>query len=226
MLKAVIFDLDGTLTDCDTEGAKREVASLIAKLTGKPYNAVKAKLDDIHYTFNIKGIYDRNVWWGHIDPHLSDEEKQELTNVYWHHIVTTTSLKPFAELLLETLKQRGLTLVLLTDYDGESFSKRERINLLSIISFFDLVVIAGDDTAETKPSSEPYTYILETLHLAPHQVLMVGDKPEVDLEGARDLGMRTLLLESDYGDEWDHTVTDLPGVLTHIGQLTKQLTHR
>jgi len=144
-----------------------------------------------------------------------------LTNVYWHHIVTTTYLKPFAELLLKTLKQKGLTLVLLTDYDGESFSKRERINLLPIISFFDLVVIAGDDTAETKPSSEPYTYILETLQLAPHQVLMVGDKPEVDLEGARDMGMKTLLLKGDYGDEWDHTVTDLPGVLAHIGQLTK-----
>ena len=64
-----------------------------------------------------------------------------------------------------------------------SFSKKKRIQNLSIISYFDLIVIAGDDIDETKPSLKLYAYILEVLGLCPREVLIVGDKPEVDLAG-------------------------------------------
>lgn len=221
MLKAVIFDLDGTLTDCNLELAKREVARRMAALTKIPYDDVRKKVDYIHYTCNIKSIYDRNVWWDQIDPGLSEEEKQQLTNLYWNLVIKTTYIKPRVEPLLRALKKKGLTLVLLTDHDGKSFSKRERISLLPIVSLFDLVVIAGDDTKETKPSAQPYIHILETLELSPEEVLMVGDKPEVDLAGAHGLGIKTLLLEGEYGKEWEHTAKDLSGVLLHIIHETK-----
>ncbi len=219
MLKAVIFDLDGTLTECNLELAKREVARSLAVLTEMSYEDVRKKVDHIHHTCNVEGVYDRNVWWDHIDPGLSEEEKQQLTDLYWNLVVKTTYTKPHAETLLRTLKEMGLAIVLLTDHDGKSFSKKERISLLSIISLFDMVVIAGDDIEETKPSEKPYLYILETLELNPGEVLMVGDKPEVDLEGARALGMKTLLLEGDYGNEWEHTVRDLSSVLSYIVQM-------
>jgi FMN phosphatase YigB (HAD superfamily) len=219
MLKAVIFDLDGTLTNCDLELAKKTVSEELAALTGTGYEDVRKKMDTIHYQCNITSIYDRNVWWEHFDSGLPPYEKQRLTDLYWNCVVETTYVKAHAELLLKRLKEKGIILVLLTDYDGKSFSKRKRVDLLPLVSYFDLVVIAGDDTEETKPALEPFTFILDRLTVNPDEVLMVGDKPEVDLESAHTLGMKTLLVEGDYGDQWEHTVKDLLHVLDYIESL-------
>jgi len=219
MLKAVIFDLDGTLTSSDLELAKKIVSEELAALTGESYEDTRRKMEHIHYQFNVQSVYDRNIWWEQFSPDISLEEKQRLTNLYWKLIVETTYVREYAEELLSALKEKGLILVLLTDYDGESFSKRERVRSLSITGYFDLVVIAGDDTEKTKPFSEPYIHILETLKMNPDEILMVGDKPEVDLVGADALGMKTLLLKGDYGDEWEHVEKDLVGVSRFIEEL-------
>ena len=224
MLKAVIFDLDGTLTDFDVELAKRAVSEELALVMGKPYEYIRKKLEHIHYTFNIQSVYDRNIWWEQFNPDLPLQEKQRLTDLYWKCVIETTRVKKHADTLLKTLKQKGLLLVLLTDHDGKSFSKKERVRILPIVSYFDLIVISGDDTKETKPSPEPFLYILDRLQVTPQDVLMVGDKPEVDLEGARALGMETLLLEGDYGTHWGDTVSDLLGVLQYIEGLLDNCT--
>ncbi len=218
MLKAVIFDLDGTLTDSNTHLAKKRVSKKITAITGVPYEKVWEKMEKIHYTCNLEGIYERNEWWEQFNLGLSHNQKQKLTTIYWKTIVETTTVKPYAEFLLKTLKDK-IKLVLLTDYDGESFSKRERIASLPIVPYFDLVVIAGEDTVECKPSLKPFVYILKTLDINPHETLMVGDKPEVDLAGAHALGMKTLLLHGDYGTRWEPSATDLKSVLQYIEQL-------
>jgi putative hydrolase of the HAD superfamily len=222
MITTVIFDLDGTLTDCDLELAKTRTAQALSSMTGQPYEAVLTRMDHIHYRCNVESIYDRNVWWDEFAGVLSPEEKQRLTDIYWNHVMKTTMIKPHAEHMLSELKKRGLQLVLLTDFDGQSFSKRKRIQNLPIIDYFDLVVIAGDDTPETKPSPQPYNLILHILDAEPRQVLMIGDKPSVDLSGARSLGMHTLLLVGDYGEAWENTIDDLRQVLPFVQSLQKK----
>jgi putative hydrolase of the HAD superfamily len=219
MIRAVIFDLDGTLTDCDLELAKKKVSEELAIMTGSPYEAIRKKIEEIHYRSNVESIYERNKWWEQVDPTLSLQEKQRVTTLYWDCVVKTTYVKPYAMELLRALKERKVKLVSLTDYDGESYSKKERIRSLPIMAYFDMVVIAGDDTDEPKPSAQPYQHILRALKLPPSEVLMVGDKPEVDLEGARALGINTLLLEGDYGSMWEHSVADLEEILAYVEQL-------
>ncbi|MBU7047168.1 MAG: HAD-IA family hydrolase [Theionarchaea archaeon] len=220
MIKAVIFDLDGTLTDCDVDLAKKRVSEELAELTGNPYEDIRKKVEDIHYQYNIESIYDRNMWWDQVNPHVPPQEKQRLTNVYWKHITETTRVKDYCEELLRALKDKGLLLVLLTDFDGESYSKKSRISSLSIIPLFDLIIISGEDTEKTKPSPEPFLHILALLKVAPEEVLMVGDKPQVDLQCADALGMKTLLVEGDYGNTWKNTVKDLRGVHQFIESIT------
>jgi putative hydrolase of the HAD superfamily len=219
MITTVIFDLDGTLTDCDLELAKTRTAEALSSMTGQSYQAVLTRMNHIHYRCNVESVYDRNQWWDEFDVALSPGEKQRLTTIYWKHVMETTRVKPHAEYILSELKKMGLKLVLLTDFDGKSFSKRKRIQNLPIIDYFDLVIIAGDDTRETKPSPQPYSAILQALDIDPRQALMIGDKPSVDLSGAHSLGIHTLLLAGDYGNAWENVVDDLRDILPFVQSL-------
>jgi HAD superfamily hydrolase (TIGR01509 family) len=219
MIRTVIFDLDGTLTDCDLDLAKQRVSRALSAITGQEYRDVLSRMDLIHYACNIEGIYDRNEWWDEFSNTLPLAEKQALTDLYWKSVMETTQIKPHAEYVLRKLKGMGLSLVLLTDFDGKSFSKQKRLDALPIMEYFDLAVIAGDDTREIKPSPEPFRYILRELQVDPPQVLMIGDKPSVDLSGADSLGMHTLLLVGDYGGEWKNSINDLREILPFVRSL-------
>jgi putative hydrolase of the HAD superfamily len=61
---------------------------------------------------------------------------------------------------------------------------------MKINHLFDMVV-TFDDTKEMKPSIKPFKVAFKKLNLKPHECLMVGDRPERDIKGAKKLGMST-----------------------------------
>ena len=75
-----------------------------------------------------------------------------------------------------------------------------RLCYLNLHHNFDLV-ITYDDTRERKPARAPFMAALDGLGLAPAEVLMVGDWPERDMVGARNVGIRTVFAR--YGDTFD-----------------------
>jgi len=66
----------------------------------------------------------------------------------------------------------------------------QRLVLTGLEEEFEFV-ISHDDTNEKKPARKPYEMALERLGLLAPAVMFVGDNPERDLRGARELGMRT-----------------------------------
>jgi putative hydrolase of the HAD superfamily len=75
-----------------------------------------------------------------------------------------------------------------------------RLCYLNLHHNFDLV-ITYDDTRERKPARAPFLAALDGLGLRPEEVLMVGDWPERDMVGARNVGIRTVFAR--YGDTFD-----------------------
>ena len=61
---------------------------------------------------------------------------------------------------------------------------------MKINHLFD-VVVAFEDTKEFKPSTKPFKVAFDKLKVKPQQCLMVGDRPERDIKGAKKLGMVT-----------------------------------
>ncbi len=55
-----------------------------------------------------------------------------------------------------------------------------------------------DDTGHRKPSPEPFMKISNLLDLDPENILMVGDWPDRDVIGAKQLNMKTAFAK--YGD--------------------------
>ena len=72
-----------------------------------------------------------------------------------------------------------------------------RICYLNLHHFFDLV-LTFDDVGERKPSPKGFEMALAELGLSSEDVLMVGDWPERDMEGAHQIGIRTVFAK--YGD--------------------------
>lgn len=54
--------------------------------------------------------------------------------------------------------------------------------------------VCAYDHGWAKPEPAPFLYALEKLKMKPEEVVYVGDRAEVDIEGARAVGMKTILV--------------------------------
>ena len=117
------------------------------------------------------------------------------------------------------LKAKGLKLAIVSD--APRINAWIRLHELKIADFFDAVVAFGD-VEERKPSKLPFEKALTTLKLKPEQVLMVGDWPERDMNGAKALGMKSCFAKYGYVLEEkpkikaDYTLEDFSDLLKII----------
>jgi putative hydrolase of the HAD superfamily len=224
-VKAVIFDLDGTLIDSQksTREADKKITQMINEhLKHRKLNLTKAQILEEICSFDDKMNreikYDRDKWWQIIVNNLgvnmilSKAFIRKLTIAYWH--AYARSSKPYRDTLstLRYLKKNSLLLGLLTDTDVLKDMKKLRISKLPFRHFFDAIVIAGEDTAKTKPSPEPYELIARKLGVSASECVFVGDRPFTDIKGAKITGMKTILVcKRDWrmGEKADWTIRSL-----------------
>ncbi len=76
-------------------------------------------------------------------------------------------------------------------------------------------IITVEDAGEPKPSLAPFQFLLKLTGLPPEQHVYVGDREKVDIEPAKKLGMKTILVwgESELADVSLSAVYDVPEVL-------------
>jgi len=96
---------------------------------------------------------------------------------------------------LAALKQRGLRIAVVSNSDGFVERYLEQAGLLR---FIDLVVDSHLYGVE-KPAREIFEHALSRLDLAPAGVPFVGDRYDVDVLGARAVGLRGLLYDPEPG---------------------------
>ena len=122
---------------------------------------------------------------------------------------------------LVNLTKLGIKLAVVSD--APSREAWMRIYYLNLYHFFD-AVITFDDSGERKPSSIPFEMALKKLKLKPQDSLMIGDWPERDVVGAKQIGMRTAFAV--YGDtigtkhsgsDWD--IQDISEIITIIKKI-------
>jgi putative hydrolase of the HAD superfamily len=113
---------------------------------------------------------------------------------------------------LATLRRAGLKLGLLTNAsrDLEAFIVHHGLDV-------DAGVVSRDH-GFTKPSRSIFAAILELLDVEAHEAVMVGDSLRDDVEGARALGMRAVLVDRDdrYPDV-EGRLRDLTGLPALLG---------
>lgn len=201
MIRAVLFDLDNTLTDFvkmkDQSIEAAVVAMIDAGLSLSPDEARKR----IYAIYEREGIEYQRVF----DKLLRDVYGRVPPSILAAGIIayrrardSTLVLYPHVKLTLVELVRRGIRLAVLSD--APSLQAWQRLYHLALQHTFDHV-ITFDDTRQRKPSPAPFQKAMDLLGLSAPELLMVGDWPDRDMRGASALGIRTVFAR--YGDTFD-----------------------
>ena len=86
---------------------------------------------------------------------------------------------------LRAAASHGLKLAVLSDYAAE-----EKLAYLGLASLPWSVTVAADACGALKPHPRPYAHLCERLGIPPEDVVHVGDREDVDVEGACLAGLR------------------------------------
>lgn len=200
-IKAVFFDYDDTIINVETsrEYARHTVANFIASMLDLSEEQLVGIIKDVEIRMESMGVFDRRVWFKEVfkslnlklDPIIIDK----LVTLYWDSWISRSKLFPDTLPVLNSLRQCGYRIGLITNTDGEPGLKRNRIRRDKLENVFDLIVVAGDDTRSVKPSAEPFKVALKLMSIKGCEAMYVGDRPEVDVPGAKAMGMHTVLVD-------------------------------
>lgn len=165
MLKALLFDLDGTLAD--TDPIHRQVWADLLRPYGYEVNAT-------FYEQHISGRLNPDIVQALL-PHLSPAaERQFSADKEAQFRQAATQLKPLAGLLdlLAWAQQQALATALVTNAprDNTEFM----LNTLALANQFHPVVVAAE-LPQGKPDPLPYQEALRHLEIAPEEALVFED---------------------------------------------------
>jgi len=223
-IKGVIFDLDNTLLDF------MKMKEVAVKSAIRGMIEAGLEIDEEKSFKDIISIYEEFGW-----------ENQKVFDVFLNKSIGYVDNKflaagivayrrareanllayPNVNRTLVNLTKLGIKLAVVSD--APSREAWMRIYYLNLYHFFD-AVITFDDSGERKPSSIPFEMALKKLKLKPQDSLMIGDWPDRDVVGAKQIGMRTAFAV--YGDtfgtkysgaDWD--IQDISEIITIIKQI-------
>lgn len=108
-------------------------------------------------------------------------------------LVDSVRFDPFpdAEPALRDLRERGLKLVVVSNWDISLASVLERCGISPLLDGS----ISSAEAGSRKPDPAIFSTALEMAGCEPGQVIHVGDTAEEDCEGARAAGIRALLID-------------------------------
>jgi len=115
---------------------------------------------------------------------------------------------------LSALRTAGWRTALLTN--GDPTVQAGKVRALGLEALVDHMAYASEHAPGGKPAREPFLEVLRRLQMAPDCTVMVGDDPVNDVDGARGVGIRTILLaragrpHHEGADAVVHLLSDVP----------------
>lgn len=194
-IRAVAFDLDGTLTDsvADLAAAANAMRARLG-LPELPQEVVQSYVGDGISVLVHRALTGDKT--GQAEDALLEQGLDIFIRYYAEHIADATRTYPETETALAMLRKMELPLAVITN-KSEVLSVK-LLNELNIGQYFSLVV-GGDTLPQRKPSPEPLRHAARVLGVEPEQMLMVGDSHN-DMLAAKAAGCPCVGVEFGYGD--------------------------
>lgn len=219
MIKAILFDLDGTLLNRD-ESLKQfadkqydRLFHLLGQITKDVYIERFIQLDSRGYVWKDK-VYRQLV------------EEFELTRITWEELLQDylDEFKyycvPFDNLLLmlEELKERKMLIGMITNGYGQF--QMDNIKALAIEDYFQIILVSEWEDIK-KPNPQIFSRAADKLGVLLSECIFIGDHPENDVLGAKNVGMIGVWKKD---VQWmdiqtEYVVDDLMDILSIVDEL-------
>ena len=207
-IRAVIFDLDNTLTHRDLSIvaysqflAQHYAHHLIAPDLAQIKHIINSidrggypiAADLTHPSIGASVAYalqQQLIWHQPVD-------FDELTQCWFRFFGAHAVAMPGAHELLSQLKAQGFQLAVVSN--GGHATRLNILKGLDFEAYFD-VIVSSELAGVAKPNIQIFNYTREQLGLDARQCLFVGDHPINDVFGAEQAGMHAVLLEGFHDD--------------------------
>ncbi len=173
-VKAVLFDLDGTLVD----SSEAIVNAVQRVLNSRGLTCDRAKVASM-IGLPLEDIF--NVFASNVSREEMWQLVHEYREYYMAHHLKNTSIHPSAHLLLRELKVKGFKLGIITTKYREPVM--EVLAYFSISELFD-VVVTGYEVEKHKPAPDIVLEAAKRLGVNPKQCVVVGDSP-IDVQAGK-----------------------------------------
>jgi len=179
-IRAVLFDLDGTLADTAPDMAR----TVNAMREARRLPPVSIDVVRPHVSKGARGMIGAAFGVGPEDAQFP-AMREEFLAVYADNLCVDTRLFPEMDELLGRLEDGGLAWGVVTNkFEHLARSVIDGLGLASRAA----VLVGGDTCARAKPFPDPLLHAAERLALKPASILYVGDD-ERDIQAARAAGM-------------------------------------
>ena len=189
-IKAVLFDIDGTLIDSNDAHTRAWIQTLqrhghavsdtqIRRLIGKGSDKVFAE---------VLGIAS--------DSALAKQITKDRTQLLMSSFIPKLAATPGARLLVQRMRSEGLRLVIASSSGEELPALRAQAGLADLLD----TAVSPDEAEESKPDGDIIEVALRKAGVQPSEAVMIGDTP-YDIAAAKAAGVKCIALRC--GGYWD-----------------------
>jgi putative hydrolase of the HAD superfamily len=207
MIKAVFFDLYQTLVRYDPP--REDIEATILGDLGIQIDSIALAKPFVAADETLYAAMANRPW--------SQRTKEERGMIYAHHqstLLKEAGITQTAELVravlskwrgvdfklvlfddvkpvLSQLKASGLILGLISNIDRSVTPMLERLGINQLLS----LSVTSEEVGATKPDPRIFEAALARASVNPPEAAYVGDQPEIDMAGAKKVGMKAILLD-------------------------------
>ena len=246
IIKGLIFDINGTVTEINTNEWHDEIYRILSNvLLYQGISLNEQKVRDVynrllksqreaggeqHPEFNATGIFQEII-----DQHATaytlnlPEAKLEQLPFFLAETFRAASLFRLKRYrgVTDTIKELHQQYQLAALSDGQTAWAVPELRAVGLFDYFSPVIVSGDHGFR-KPDQRLFAMTLEAMQLRPEEVLFVGNDMYRDVFGAQQFGLKTVFFKSNQGrqkyegTEPDYIIYTFPELLNAVRFFTDQ----
>jgi HAD superfamily hydrolase (TIGR01549 family) len=192
MIKALIWDLDGTLIHFKIDYLRaRKVAIKILKNFGVPKHLLTVKYSILENVSKARNYFYREGFSDKKIKEIIEKIDNEIAVIEHEAAVNSTIIKGIDQ-VLEFARSKDLKQAIFTF--NTSKNAKTSLETVKLLQFFELVV-GRDKISNLKPHPDHLKFICKKLDVEPNEIVVIGDTDR-DIEAAVNVGAHSIALNT------------------------------